>query len=222
MDHSPDYRVHDLLRLRPALRGDLVFTPCGGGIPYYRVEDPLRGKFYRVGLAEYALISLLDGRRTLEEVLRETAAVLNEEAFTTMETAAVVRWLHDAQLLETRGATGEATRPAAQAVTSRLGRNNPLVARIPLVHPQDWFVRLARVGHWLFHPWFVVCWGCWYRRQWRVCSPSTSDWQLADARSSIWTADSGWAHAGWHSNSFTRRHTAWPALAMEAAFDRRA
>ena len=70
VDHSPDYRVHDLLRLRPALRGDLVFTPCGGGIPYYRVEDPLRGKFYRVGLAEYALISLLDGRRTLEEVLR--------------------------------------------------------------------------------------------------------------------------------------------------------
>ena len=159
VDHSPDFRVHDLLRLRPALRGDLIFTPCGGGIPYYRVEDPLRGKFYRVGLAEYTLISLLDGRRTLEEVLRETAALLNSEAFTELETAAVVRWLHEAQLLETRGATVEAARPAEQAMTSRLARNNPLVARIPLVHPQDWFIRLATVGHWLFHPWFVVCWG---------------------------------------------------------------
>ena len=155
---APDYRVHDLLQLRPALRSDLIFTPCGGRIPYYNVEDPLRGKFYRVGLAEYTLISLLDGRRTLEEVLRDTAAVLRSEAFTEMETAAVVRWLHEAQLLDARGATVDAGRSAESELASRVARHNPLVARIPLVHPQDWFFRLAAICDWLFRPWFVVCW----------------------------------------------------------------
>ena len=159
MNHAPDHRVHDLLRLRPALRSDLIFTPCGGDIPYYSVEDPLRGKFYRVGLAEYTLISLLDGRRTLEEVVHQAASLLRSEAFTEMETAAVVRWLHDAQLLEARGATMDAPPPAEQNVTSRLARRNPLVIRIPLVHPQDWFVRLEPVCSWLFSPWFVLCWG---------------------------------------------------------------
>ncbi len=148
----------DLLRLRPALRRDLIFTPCAGGVPYYRVEDPVRGKFFRMGLAEYSLVSLLDGRRTLAEVLREAARQLPTGAFTEHEAVAVLQWLHEAELLELSAQQPASDSRAASPPPARPGRYNPLVLRVPLLHPHAWFHRLNAYCGWLFHPASVVVW----------------------------------------------------------------
>ena len=61
MKSDQDYRIRDLGRTRITLRDDLLFTPRrDGGTVFYVVEDPVRARFYRVGLAEYTFLSMLD------------------------------------------------------------------------------------------------------------------------------------------------------------------
>ena len=58
----------------PALRSELSFRPqVFGQKTYYVVEDPLNARFFRIGVAEYTFISLLDGHATLGEVLARNA-----------------------------------------------------------------------------------------------------------------------------------------------------
>ncbi|MCU0961566.1 MAG: biotin/lipoyl-binding protein [Pirellulaceae bacterium] len=158
MNAVADVPVHDLMRVRPTLRRDLIFTPCAAGVPYYRVEDPVRGKFFRMGLAEYTLVSLLDGHRTLAAVVQEAARISPTDVFAEHEVAAVVRWLDEAGLLESPGLRPDADSPVVSEPPARRTRHNPLVIRVPLLHPQEWFQRLSACCGWLFHPACAVVW----------------------------------------------------------------
>jgi putative peptide zinc metalloprotease protein len=146
----------EVVQARLALRGDLVFTPQSSlGDPHYLVEDPIHSRFYRIGLREYAFLSLLDGTKTVTDAVRVARDRLGGEAINEQEAVTICRWLVGSELVQiashharqSRPATAVPAstpiRPATQAdVASQApawSRWNLLYLRIPLVHPDGIF-----------------------------------------------------------------------------------
>jgi putative peptide zinc metalloprotease protein len=162
MERTKDSNVRDLGRLTLTLRNDLVFTPQkAGGDTYYIVEDPVRSKFHRVGLAEYTLISLLDGRICLDDAVQLVASAAPEQALSLREAAAICRWLVDAGLAHTSGpvAAGRLLEEAsAEDIRSFWQRWNPVMLKLPLVHPDPFFEVLVRWLGWMHGPAGLASW----------------------------------------------------------------
>jgi putative peptide zinc metalloprotease protein len=139
----PDFSILDPTTAKPALRSDLVFTPhTFGADPYYVVEDPARSKFFRIGLPEYTLISLFDGRTSISEAVGLAARSLGPRALSQQEALAVAHWLADSRLIEPLGV---AVNTPASAVTAAAPKQttgkrfNPLAIKLPLFDP-DWLL----------------------------------------------------------------------------------
>ncbi len=78
----------------PTLRRELVFRPqTFGGKACYVVEDPVEGRYFRVGLNEYAFISRMDGKRTIGEALEGTLRAREGCSFTPTDALAICQWL---------------------------------------------------------------------------------------------------------------------------------
>jgi putative peptide zinc metalloprotease protein len=75
-DHTIEEPLNAILRLRSDLR---IERREFGGQPCYVIEDPLRAKFFRLGVPEFTFVSLLDGARTISArrnaTRRRTSAV---------------------------------------------------------------------------------------------------------------------------------------------------
>jgi len=134
----------------------------------YIVEDELTGKFFQIGLSQYTFLSLLNGRRTVNDALERTATLLRKHAFDQQEVAKLCKWAIESGLLETEvGSTEEsrermATDEAMQKATSWL---NPITLKIPLACPDGFMIAANRMLGWLVSPfgaflWLVVvCYG---------------------------------------------------------------
>ena len=136
------------------LRDDLVCTPdlCGDR-PGYTVEDPLRGKFFRVGLAEFAFLTQLDGRTSIAEAVGRAAARLGPQALTENGALSLCHWAMECQLAQPLGGDGTTRIAVAAARHERrkvLAMANPLCVRIPLVDLDGFLARIMRVGSWIF------------------------------------------------------------------------
>ncbi len=71
---SPDFAVREIEAARPRLRRDLRWTfqeVRGEGT--YLLEDPVQGKFYRLGRREHEFVKELDGRRTVSALVAGAA-----------------------------------------------------------------------------------------------------------------------------------------------------
>ena len=131
------------------LREDLVVMPeLTGGPPGYTVEDPLRGKFFRMGVPEYTFLAQLDGRRSIAEAVGQAAVKLGPQSLSEREALALCHWAMESQLAQPLGGEGS-TRIAAAAARHERQRvwamTNPLCVRIPLIDP-DWLV--SRIVPW--------------------------------------------------------------------------
>ncbi len=140
-----------------ALRSDLIFTPqMIDGQRGYVIEDPLKSKFYRVGIAEYKFISVLDGLTSVADALRLTAATLADEAFTQDEAATICKWLVDSGLAHTPESAQSGRLSAAADKVDRakaIQRINPICVRLPLVRPDRFLNTITPWVGWLFGPW---------------------------------------------------------------------
>jgi len=162
MDHDRDHRLRDLHQVVVKLRNDLRFTPqTDGGRPYYVVEDTVRSKFYRIGVPEYTFISLLDGKTTIGDAIRLTAAALADDGFGDADAAGICRWLVDANLAH----AADSSKPshlieAATAARRRKGWQwfNPIVFRLPLLFPDSLFRRIAPWLAWIYSRPAVLAW----------------------------------------------------------------
>lgn len=134
-----DHAIQEIEQLRLELRHDLKFAlHRHDGLPCYVVEDPLAGSFYRIGAAEFAFLSELDGRATLADAVARTANALGENAFTTEEATAICQWLLESGLASTgdsRGASLLVERAVRLREQAFLRKANPLYLRLPLVNP---------------------------------------------------------------------------------------
>jgi len=131
------------------LRDDLSFSLQKHGDQLcYMIEDEKNSKFYRIGIAEYKFISLLDGATTLAEAIGRTASALGRDAFTEHDAAIICKWLVDFQLAFTEvSAASDRLYERHQASTQRkrFQRLNPLVIKVPLWNPDAWVTSLAEV-----------------------------------------------------------------------------
>jgi putative peptide zinc metalloprotease protein len=147
-DSAADH-VREPITATLKLREDLVFVAdLTRDRPGYTVEDPLRGKFFRVGMPEYTVLVQLDGRRSIAEAVGRAAARLGPQALSEHEALALCHWAMESQLAQPLGGEGT-TRIAAAAARHERQRvramANPLCARIPLIDP-DWL--LSRILPW--------------------------------------------------------------------------
>ena len=151
VEQSP-YSLADPGRSRAALRRDLRFRHQDDHAPAsYIVEDPTNGRFFRIGVDEYALLMLLDGRRSLAQVVEQGASQLGARAFTEHEVLLTCQWLWREGLLDS-GASRQAP------MNTPLARFNPLFWRTRLGDPSRVFERLHHYLHGLLSPVALVAW----------------------------------------------------------------
>src|SRR5262245_14269015 len=68
---SDDTKPFDPSQIVPRLRDDLIIAPRRlGDTGIYVIEDPLTGKYYRVGKGEFSVAARMDGQRNLYEISR--------------------------------------------------------------------------------------------------------------------------------------------------------
>lgn len=136
------------------------------GTPFYAVEDPVTGKFYRMGVRERRFMGHLDGHRTLEEAIKSMErdgrgpAVSLEEAETIAQSTV-------ASGLAVPVGDSQKGFPSCRSLSawSPLAKVNPFSLNIPLVNPDGWvsaafpwcgwLVNRAALAVWIA----VVFWG---------------------------------------------------------------
>lgn len=151
VEQSP-YSLADPGSVSPALRRDLRFRRQDCQAPAsYIVEDPTNGRFFRIGVDEYALLMLLDGHRNLAQVVEQGASQLGARAFTDHEVLLTCQWLWREGLLDSSAAQ-------RLPVKTPLARFNPLFWRTRLGDPSRALERLHHYLHWLFSPAALVVW----------------------------------------------------------------
>lgn len=141
-----------------------------GGQPVYIFEDELNSRFYRVGLAEYTFLSMLDGRTTFADALGRTASVMKQDALNEQEAASLCRWVVESQLASTDASQSNhrLLEVAEQANwTARKSMLNPLYQKLPIFNPNALMGSLNSAFGWVFSQPFFIVWlwvfgaGCW-------------------------------------------------------------
>ncbi len=156
MQPSPDQPfMNACLVIRPGLRFDHRLT---GQDSVVVIEDPIRGKFFQVGLAEYSWISSFDGKRTLQQSIDGRTPGDVTAAPLAVQTA---RWLLQNNLAYLANAD-QSKILEEQARQVRIAKLvsilNPVSFKIPLFNPNRVLARLQPLARILFSWWFLVAW----------------------------------------------------------------
>ena len=135
-----------------------------GGELWYMVEDEIAGKFFQIGLPQYTLLSLLDGKRTVNDALMKTATLLRQSALDEQEAANLCKWTIESGLVETELSSSSSRR--AKAAEKELMRKtiswlNPISLKFPIFNPDNIVTSATRFLGWLVSPvgaliWFMV------------------------------------------------------------------
>ena len=157
-----DFACYDFAAVRPTLRRDLdVRVRHFGGRPSYVLEDAARSRFFRLGPAEYAVASLLDGRTSVADAVAAAAAACGEEALAETDAAAFCQWLVENDLARTpQSGSAARLREAADADRRRAARerSNPLMLKVPLGCPDGVMRAAAAALGWLAGPAGAALW----------------------------------------------------------------
>ncbi len=151
---SHDFRVRELGRTVLVLRHDLRVTPqVYSGEHVFVLEDPVNSKFYRLGAAEYAFVSLLNGETNIGDALQATATRFPAESLGWQEAASICKWLIECNLASTpeSKASSRVMKAAREAGRREFWQKmNPMSLRVPLLWPDRWFRRIAPYCGWVF------------------------------------------------------------------------
>ena len=140
--------TRELDRTRIKLRDDVIVrpVPTADGVSY-QLEDPVAVRFYRVGRAEYVLISLLDGRTSLAEAVTVSSRALGHEAFSEQEATSVCLWLVETGLATPTEGSFESMTTKTASLSSLF---NPFWMKLPLLRPERLLDRLLPWTRWFF------------------------------------------------------------------------
>jgi putative peptide zinc metalloprotease protein len=151
----------ELASCRLNLRSDLLFhLQEYQGAQCYLVEDEFNSRFFRIGLSEYHLISLLDGSKSLSEAVAISAAQMGEMALGEQDAINIFKWLIDNELAST-----DASRTSGRLIENfekadrrkQKAKLNPVTPKFNLFNPDALLEKLNASVGWLFSfPMFVV------------------------------------------------------------------
>jgi putative peptide zinc metalloprotease protein len=162
MSDEPKFVVEDARNSLLKLRSDLVIAARNSGEwSGYFIEDPLRAKFFRLGIAEHAVLSRLDGKTTIAEACGDAALQVGVTALSEHGSLALCRWALEAQLVQPvdRDETARLTKQAKRAAKLKVqAAINPLCARLPIVDPSRVVDRLTPRLDWVFNRPALLVW----------------------------------------------------------------
>ena len=142
---------HRVAGLRPRLRAHAeIHRQHYRGRTWYVLEDRVSERFHRFSPANYRVIGLMDGRRTVEQLWDLACDQLGDEAPTQGDLIELLSYLHTADLLQTERAPDTAEliergrRQRGQRLRSQL--SSFLSWRIPLLDPDRLLQRMMPVA----------------------------------------------------------------------------
>ncbi len=133
------YRVAGL---KPRLRRHArLFRTHYRGQLWYMLQDRTSGRFHRFSPSSYLVISMLDGRRTVQDVWEITCEQLDDETLTQDEVIRLLGQLHAADVLvgDIPPDIDELSERGAKQRNRKMLMSfmNPLAVRLPLIDPDD-------------------------------------------------------------------------------------
>ena len=146
------------LRLKDSLR--FTMRQSGGGITYL-VEYDVTGRFFRVGLAQYTFMTMLDGNRTVSTAMMKTSTLLREHAIDETEAANLCKWAIESGLVESETGNSAARRHEQheqQQKQKMVSYLNPMMVRIPLFNPDLLVTTISRFISFLISPLGALIW----------------------------------------------------------------
>lgn len=165
-DGKIEFGVQAVGNLCPKIRSDLVF--CHQSFrsqDWYLAQDPITGQFHRFGPAEYRFLRRLDGRTSVERVVRAVTDELGEETLKISQAFQLLNFLRSAQLLTQTdfSSAAELHRQGnrAQVQKTKKKLQNFLFVSIPLVDPDralTWLLPYVRCvfGWGFFGVWILT------------------------------------------------------------------
>lgn len=151
----------ELANCKLQLRPDLLFhLQEFHGAQCYLIEDEFNVRFYRVGMAEYQLISQLDGSVTMAQAVANSSAQLAGMALSQQDAVNICKWLLDTGL-----ATTDASRTSGRLMESfeksdrkrQIAKLNPVTPKFTLFNPDQLLTQLCSMVGWFFSfPIFLV------------------------------------------------------------------
>lgn len=195
-----DTQTLELGNAKVRLRSDLRFTLHHGvSSRWYVVEDDARGQYFRIGPAEYAFLSLLDGKRTLDEAQADLASIPGGFALDEQQANGVAKWMIDSGLAESYASNDE---PKVSEVLQSARNSqvaswlNPICWRVPLFNPDGLLTAAHRKARWLFGLPILVIWTTAVIVAISVFSLHWRDFQF-DRLSAFSTYDAFWLVVAW-------------------------
>ncbi len=146
------------LRLKDSLRFQM--RQSGGSITYL-IEDDITGRFFRVGLAQYTFMTMLDGNRTVSTAMMKTSTLLREHAINETEAASLCKWAIESGLVESETGNSAARRHEQheqQQQQKLMSYLNPMMVRIPLFNPDTLVSTISRFTGFLISPLGAMLW----------------------------------------------------------------
>ncbi len=144
-----------------SLRTELKFdTRSENGKPFVVVEDPVRSKYFQVGLEEYDFIASIDGKKSASQIVEELGR-LNENSVSSEQAVTICKWLVQSNLVKSE-ALDTSTRLGNQASAidkqKMMGWLNPISFKVSLFNPNQILSACQGPFSWLFSRWFLVAW----------------------------------------------------------------
>ncbi|MCO6412449.1 MAG: HlyD family efflux transporter periplasmic adaptor subunit [Thiogranum sp.] len=161
--HFANTSWYRLAGLRPRLAGHAgIQRQDFRGQPGFVLQNRISGRFYRLSASVYHFIALMDGTRTVQELLDATSSALGEDAMTEDQVVEVLGNLYSAEVLLTDSGSDIAELSARRDRHRRarwLGRiRNPLAIKLPLFDPDRLLERLLPLGRLLFSRFGAAMW----------------------------------------------------------------
>jgi len=166
-DVSPaDQTLQRVFSIRKCLK---FSTRYENGESFVSVEDPVRSKHYRIGLAEYRFIAKVNGKRSNAEILEllqaETGTQQDQQPLSNDQQqergVQIANWLL-AMNLVTVNQTDNALRLNAVARqferAKMMALLNPISIKLSLFNPNRFLKTIQPATEWLFSSWFFVLW----------------------------------------------------------------
>ncbi len=160
--HEVDHSSFEVGAVLLTLRRELSFRQQSfGDSTCYVIEDASRSKFFRIGLAEYTFLSMLDGRTTIAVAVAESASRLGDTALTENQAAALGSWLIENSLASTQQSQSQTRMLESQgklAATRRRQWLNPIMLKIPLGNPRRMIEQVHPFASWCFSSFGFAIW----------------------------------------------------------------
>ncbi|MCW5629128.1 MAG: PqqD family peptide modification chaperone [Rhodoferax sp.] len=154
------YRVE---HLKPRLRGHVrIHRHAYRGAVWYVMEDRIAGKYHRFNPASHQVISLMDGKRTMEAIWKRLTAQLADDTPAQEEVIKLLGQLHGSDLVQCDVDPDVAelferrTKEKRRKFMSRF--MNPISLRFPLWDPDRVLVKLVAWMRPLLGGWGLAIW----------------------------------------------------------------